>query len=193
MTLKSSAQSSLDIDVLQSWRRFHAHDSAAVLATLVRKTGSSPRPLGSQIAISKDGDAVGYITGGCAEAALVAEAVAALAAGENRIVRLGEGSRYADVKLPCGAGIDVAFSTDVDPAFIERALQALRARQATTLSFDLRTGGFVAHSQQTDDLFVRPYSPTLLIDIVGKGPVVPALAKIAIAARFDVRVASPEP
>ena len=43
------------------------------LATVVSTWGSAPRPRGSQMAIRADGEAVGNLTGGCAEAAIIAE------------------------------------------------------------------------------------------------------------------------
>ena len=72
------------------------------LATLINAEGSSPRPVGSQIGVADDGRSVGMITGGCAEKAIIAEAVRCIENVENKIVRYGKGSPYLDVVLPCG-------------------------------------------------------------------------------------------
>jgi xanthine dehydrogenase accessory factor len=84
-----------------------------VLVTLVNVEGSSPRRVGSQMAVAADGTVVGMISSGCAEAAIVAEAMSALHEGRVRTVRYGTGSPYMDVVLPCGSGIDVHFDFPV--------------------------------------------------------------------------------
>ena len=49
---------------------FREGGQGAALVTIIGNTGSSPRPLGSQMVVSEDGRSVGYLTGGCAEAVL---------------------------------------------------------------------------------------------------------------------------
>ena len=71
----------------------HKHAGAGVvLVTLVGIAGSSPRALGAQMAVAADGDYRGSFSGGCIEAAIVAEALAVLDDGETRMVRFGAGS-----------------------------------------------------------------------------------------------------
>jgi len=56
----------LDLAVLRQlrdWRRAGRH---ALLATVVRTWGSSPRPVGSIMALSEDGAVVGSVSGGWA-------------------------------------------------------------------------------------------------------------------------------
>ena len=89
---------------LLAWRRAGV---ACALVSLVGVEGSSPRRIGSQMAVNADGDALGTISSGCAQAAIIAEAVAAIRTGLPRTVRYGAGSKYIDVVLPCGSGIDV--------------------------------------------------------------------------------------
>jgi xanthine dehydrogenase accessory factor len=54
------------------------------LMTLVRIEGSFPRPVGSQMTVSETGQFVGYLSGGCIERAIVAEALDALRDMRNR-------------------------------------------------------------------------------------------------------------
>lgn len=83
------------------------NDNRCALVTLVSIEGSSPRPLGAQMAVSETGDWVGYLSGGCIERTVVTEALDALALGRNRRVRYGKGSPYIDINLPCGSAIEL--------------------------------------------------------------------------------------
>jgi xanthine dehydrogenase accessory factor len=168
------------------------------LVTLVGIDGSAPRPLGSQIAVSEIGEALGYITGGCAEAAIIAEAQDCIAKGENRLLRYGEGSPYKDIALPCGSGIDVYFDTGIQTAQIEAILEQLSKRKSvsllTNIAAHLTEVGEYENPlpQLNNNDFTKPYTPTFKLHIAGKGPVVPALARLASQSGFIVEAASPE-
>ena len=92
-------------NVIPQMLQWRADGIASALVTLVGVDGSSPRRIGSQMAVNMRGDYVGYISSGCAEAAIVAEAVDAIKQAIPRTVRYGAGSKYMDVVLPCGSGI----------------------------------------------------------------------------------------
>ena len=62
----------LDLTVLRAlrdWRRAGHH---ALMATVVRTWGSSPRPVGSIMALCDSGAVVGSVSGGCIEDDLIA-------------------------------------------------------------------------------------------------------------------------
>ncbi|NUB42895.1 XdhC family protein [Fertoebacter nigrum] len=113
----------------------HAHDSipeialdwhrtgrGAVLATVVETWGSAPRAAGSQLAISGAGDLMGSVSGGCVEGAVVAEALAALADGQPRLLTFGVSDDQAfAVGLACGGTIRVL----VDPVVADPGGQGL--------------------------------------------------------------------
>ena len=59
---------------------------SAALATVVRVRGSTPREVGAKMVVYADGRTVGTVGGGKMEALVIEQAVAALAAGESRMV-----------------------------------------------------------------------------------------------------------
>ncbi len=62
----------LDVTVLRALRDWRQAGKPAVLATVVRTWGSSPRPVGSIMALCEGGAVVGSVSGGCIEDDLIA-------------------------------------------------------------------------------------------------------------------------
>jgi xanthine/CO dehydrogenase XdhC/CoxF family maturation factor len=60
----------------------------AVLATIVRARGSTPRGLGSRMLIEPGGEITGTIGGGCGEALVIEASVEVLRTGEPATVRV---------------------------------------------------------------------------------------------------------
>jgi xanthine dehydrogenase accessory factor len=108
----------------------------AALATLVEIRGGAARALGSHVSVAADGRYCGYVSGGCVEAAVAAEALQAIAEGRDRLVKFGEGSPFFDIVLPCGGGISVAIHVLRDENILREALSHLIDRQAVGLSYE---------------------------------------------------------
>ncbi len=181
---------------------------SCALVTLIGVDGSSPRPVGSQLAVNADGEYVGQISAGCAEAAIVAEALNCLRSNETKCVRYGKGSPYLDVVLPCGSGIDVHFLPLVSGAVTDRVLKQLTARNAVWISFSLgnindefqivekspnqihleNNCGFL----RDGDKFYRRYDPPIRVLAFGRGTIVGSLALFATALDMEVAAYSPD-
>ena len=69
----------LDVMVLRTLRDWRLAGKRALLATVVRTWGSSPRPVGSIMALNEDGAVVGSVSGGCIEDDLIYRYTAAYA------------------------------------------------------------------------------------------------------------------
>lgn len=194
---------------LLEWRR---SGLGGVLATLVGIEGTSPRPLGSQMAINERGAWVGQISSDCAEAAIAREALSCLADGQARTVRYGRGSKFLDVRLPCGSGLDIHFDPHVPLEILEDLEAARRARTAVTLRWpDAGQSGTSAGHQldwsprhageiNVESLietgsgaYARHYLPVTRILVAGRGAHVSALISLAQATGLEVCLASPDP
>ena len=76
------------------------------LATVIETWGSSPRPVGSQLAIDDKGAFIGSVSGGCIEGAVIREAQGVIASGEPKLLEFGVTDEMAwDVGLACGGKI----------------------------------------------------------------------------------------
>lgn len=78
------------------------------LATVIHTWGSSPRPIGSAMAISEDMEMIGSVSGGCVEGAVVKKAMEVLASGKPKHISFGVADEDAwAVGLSCGGKIQV--------------------------------------------------------------------------------------
>jgi xanthine dehydrogenase accessory factor len=151
------------------------------LATVVSTWGSSPRPPGSQLAVSERGEMAGSVSGGCVEAAVVQEALEMLRSGGPRTVEYGvTAGRAWEVGLPCGGRIRV----HVEPAptaELGELLRSLGARERVERLLDLGDG----------ETFRVVLEPPVRLVIVGAVHLAQPLARMARVAGYDVTVVDP--
>jgi xanthine dehydrogenase accessory factor len=78
------------------------------MATIVKVSGSSPRPPGAAMVVDADGAALGSLSGGCVEGAVYTAAEEVLATGEPVVETYGISDDDAfSVGLTCGGVLDV--------------------------------------------------------------------------------------
>lgn len=95
-------------DVLECARQWLAEGHKVALATVIETWGSSPRPVGSQLAVADDGRFEGSVSGGCVEAAVVEEARGVMRRGTPKLLKFGvTADRAWEVGLPCGGRIRI--------------------------------------------------------------------------------------
>jgi xanthine/CO dehydrogenase XdhC/CoxF family maturation factor len=95
-------------EVLQQAAEWRREGAGAAVATVVSTWGSSPRPIGSKLAVSDRGAFVGSVSGGCVEGAVVTEALEAIKDGKPRLLEFGVSDDQAwEVGLACGGRIQV--------------------------------------------------------------------------------------
>ena len=81
--------------LIQHGRRFALISSVAI-------EGGAAREVGSLALVEETGAMVGYLSNGCIDKDIQFHALDALSSGGPKLIRYGEGSRYADLQLPCG-------------------------------------------------------------------------------------------
>lgn len=95
-------------DILRQVAAWLADGRRVAVATVIETWGSSPRPVGSQMAVDETGAMVGSVSGGCIEGAVVHEAGLVMADGEPRMLSFGVTDERAwEVGLACGGKVKV--------------------------------------------------------------------------------------
>ena len=206
-----------DAQILEQAAAWLAAGRPAALATVLATWGSSPRPVGSQLAATADGAFVGSVSGGCVEAAVVEEAAAVLAGAPPRLLDYGVTDERAwSVGLACGGRIEMRVER-AEAALLAPLLDDLRPRRPAAVV--TRAAGRAAAAPPPGrgaaaprrrcggpwratppgscegadgPSFLRAYPPPVrLVAIVGAVHITQALAPMARLAGFDVVVVDP--
>ena len=208
-------------EVLTQARDWMEAGHKVALATVTATWGSSPRPIGSQLAVNDKAAFAGSVSGGCIETFVVSEALDIMETGEPRLLEYGVSDEQArEVQLACGGTVKVF----VEPAPSASDLERLIAAQPIARMVSLDTGealildregeigvlspppevvekarGFL-RSDSSDmayagekSFFVKTYAPPRRMVIIGAVHIAQALAPMAVTAGFDVTVIDPRP
>ncbi len=124
-------------DILPEICRWRADGKHFAIATVVKAWGSSPRPLGSRMAVTAEGDMVGSVSGGCVEGAVFEEAQSVLQDGVPKLVSYGVTRDQAwAVGLSCGGEIEIFIENEdaLSPVLKMHLEEERLVVQATALS-----------------------------------------------------------
>ena len=129
------------IKVAPRWLEEH---DRVVLATVVSSWGSAPVPVGGQLAVAPGERFEGSVSGGCVEVDVITEAAEVMAEGRPRLLEFGVADETAwRAGLPCGGTIKVLLDPlerERDTAFLDRILEARRARKPLAIVTNVSTG-----------------------------------------------------
>ncbi|WP_416047161.1 XdhC family protein [Cupriavidus basilensis] len=198
----------LDVTVLRKLRDWRMAGKRALLATVVRTWGSSPRPVGSIMALCESGAVVGSVSGGCIEDDLIYRYAQTLTAGDPSqslppglpdFVKYGitadEAHRFG---LPCGGTLELLLEHDPDAQALVALVQALEAGQLMQREVRLADGVIsLSKTDQPAELVVdeqrvrNTFGPEYRMLLIGAGQLTEYLATMALFSGFAVTVCDP--
>lgn len=195
----------LDLLVLRDLLDWRRAGQRALLVTVVRTWGSSPRPIGSILALSESGRSTGSVSGGCIEDDLVHRYRAHWQAKSAQVtaapifltygVSADEAHRFG---LPCGGTLELLVEHDPDPDELDAMLQCLGAGALARRRVRL-VDGDATHEEahQPEDLrldgthMVNTFGPRYRMLLIGGGQLSEYLATMALFSGFEVAVCEP--
>jgi xanthine dehydrogenase accessory factor len=121
-------------DIAPELRALCDGDRRFALATVTATAGSTPRPVGTVMAVTEDGDVVGSLSGGCVEAAVYDVALCVLAEGRPQRASYGiaDDDAFA-IGLTCGGTLHVLVA-EPDRAVLRTLLQRLEVDEPCALA-----------------------------------------------------------
>jgi len=181
------------LDELNEWTR---DGEEIAIATVIETWGSSPRPLGSKMLVTRSGKMAGSVSNGCIEGAVFEEAQKVLKSGTPKVAAFGVSDDVAfEVGLACGGHIEVF----VQPLgrVHQQLIAMLNRNQPATLRTDLANGetelveGTPPGSEvarRDGDMFVEPFRRPAHLVIIGAIHIAIPLHRLAKLMGYRVTV-----
>ena len=191
---------STDYIVLKTALSWLREGKRIAIATVVQTWGSSPRPVGSWLAIREDGQVVGSVSGGCVEDDLIRRVqTEILTRNTPELVIYGvskeEAARFG---LPCGGTLRLLVEPSPEQAVLEEILKGIESHQIILRRVDLGSGKSTLYPGSREDGFSfgdaemqTSYGPRWRMFVIGAGQLSLYVANFALASDFDVIVIDP--
>lgn len=173
---------------------------SVTLVSVAETWGTSPRQIGSLLAVSSAGKFFGSVSGGCVEEDLIERLVkdpltkpTLLLYGETQEER----HRFG---LPCGGVLQLVAEPFNDQTEVERLIHSVENRQAVYRSTFFENGAVTSvtfqseyKAQLTEKHWSNVFGPVWHLVVVGAGETGRYLADMASALGFQITVTDPRP
>ena len=183
-------------EVLSELKSWTADNEEIAVATVVETWGSSPRPLGSKMVVTRSGKMAGSVSNGCIEGAVFEEAQKVLKSERPNLAAFGVADDLAfSVGLACGGHIEV-YVQPLGPVH-QQLITLLDENRPATLRTNLVTGETVVAestppgselARREGDWFIEPFRRPAHLVIVGAIHIAIPLHRLAKLMGYRVTV-----
>ncbi|CAB3660216.1 XdhC family protein [Paraburkholderia rhynchosiae] len=191
---------SVDLEVLKSSARWLEEGHRALLVTVVKTWGSSPRPEGAMLAVRDDGLVVGSVSGGCIEDDLI-DRVRQRGIEQTRpeAVKYGISAEEAHrFGLPCGGTIQLVLEPLTPRSGIAELCNAVEEGRLVARELDMNSGeARLDKALATDGVhfdgerLLTIHGPRYRMLVIGAGQLSRYLCNIAVGLDYQVTVCDP--
>ncbi|NYT60221.1 XdhC family protein [Alcaligenaceae bacterium] len=190
---------SIDSIVLRTLCKWRQENRNAALVTVVRTWGSSPRPVGSLMAMRDDGAVVGSVSGGCIEDDIIDRYKELPKHAKPEALKYGidadEAHRFG---LPCGGTMELIIEFNPEPQQLAQIVDLTGTGKLVRKKLDLENGqvsladaGVPEKLMYTPSVMKQVFGPSYRMLIIGAGQLSEYLATMAIFNGFQVSVCDP--
>ena len=190
---------SLDLQVLQQARDWHAQGRKVWLVTVIETWGSAPRPPGALLCMREDGLVAGSVSGGCVEDDLIDRLRHGERVSAPSLIAYGvtkeEAARFG---LPCGGNLRLVQEPVQTVEWIDEVLRRTAAHELVARRLSLATGEVVVEPAARGQAFsfdgrqlVALFGPRWRLLIIGAGQLSRCVAQMALTLDFEVVCCDP--
>jgi xanthine dehydrogenase accessory factor len=191
---------SVDLEVLKNSARWLEEGHRALLVTVVKTWGSSPRPEGAMLAVRDDGLVVGSVSGGCIEDDLIDRVrQRGIEQTHPEAVKYGitaeEAHRFG---LPCGGTIQLVLEPLTLESGIAALCDAVENGRLVARELDMVSGAVrLVSALATDGVhfdgerLLTIHGPRYRMLVIGAGQLSRYLCNIAVGLDYQVTVCDP--
>lgn len=191
---------STDLSVLNIAIAWLNANHRVAIVTVTKTWGSSPRPVGSWLAIRDDGQVIGSVSGGCVEDDLIRRVQDEIFNKDlpEKVVYGVSKDEAARFGLPCGGTLELLVEPKPELAVLKQILQLSSNHQIVRRTLDLSSGLSQVEKTNNEDVFFcddrsmkTSYGPRWRMVIIGAGHLSICTAELALAADFEVIIIDP--
>ena len=172
------------------------------LATVISTWGSSPRPVGGQMAIDENGEIIGSVSGGCIEGAVISEGINSIKDGKSRIKDYGISNDMAwEVGLACGGELKVLIQPlNLEDEIVYYIVNSIKKREVVKIRIDCSNGNRIidntidnqiSYFDKSKNEFIHIIDPKPRLFIIGAVHIAQALVSLANVADYEVILIDP--
>lgn len=189
---------STDLEVLRKCLQWQNDGHYVSLATVVKTWGSSPRPIGSLLAVRDDGMLAGSVSGGCIEADLIERVHASPPTKPEALTYGGSAEECHRFRLPCGGTLQLVLEPAPNALVLQAILEALTQRRLIGRRLDLAIGRTTLYTPHIDEttqfdgqILTAVHGPHWRLLLIGAGQISRYLAQMALALDYQVQACDP--
>jgi xanthine dehydrogenase accessory factor len=191
---------STDREILETAVTWLEQGFRAVLVTVAKTWGSSPRPIGSLMLMREDGVYSGSVSGGCVEEDLVRRyRDGQIGATFPTMIDYGINRQEATrLGLPCGGRLELLIEQLDSPPGLQTLLNKITANELVARRVCLTTGEVSLHPASADDDFYysdaylkKTFGPRWQLLLIGAGHLSEYVAQIALMMNYHVIICDP--
>lgn len=188
------------LDVLNGCLQALKQGHKVTLVSVAKTWGTSPRPVGSLLAVSSHGQFYGSVSGGCVEEDLI-ERLTQQPCHKPQLIMYGETPEQRHhFGLPCGGVLQLVIEPFNDIEDVTQLINKINARQAIYRSIELNTLNIQKclwqkhhNIELSGNTWHNIFGPTWRLLIIGAGETAQFLAQMAQGLGYEVLVSDPRP
>lgn len=215
---KYTGKAEIMLDILPRIKQLIDENREFAMAKVVKTWRSSPRQPGACLIVTKEGDMIGSVSGGCVENAVVTKALKVLETGKAELAKFGIANEDAwEVGLSCGGEVWVHISPFYPADLWAKLDESISTNQGITIITNLNDGsdtiynpkdevsGDLTHlvseayakrnntliNHQGADYFIHTFPPKNKMLLIGSAHITAELIDLAHTYDFETTVIDP--